>query len=97
MNSLPNNQIPRLHTAGQKYRDRQLILQMPRQDLAEELCKHILDASSTECFYQFIELRDEVAFSTGRVKDYLKQDQVGQGRVREGIRGKGGGDKRDAG
>ena len=77
MNSLPNNQIPRLHTAGQKYRDRQLILQMPRQDLSEEFCKHILDAASTECFYQFIELRDEVAFATGRVKDYLKQDQVG--------------------
>ncbi|XP_022082070.1 prickle-like protein 3 isoform X2 [Acanthaster planci] len=75
MNSLPNNQVPRLHTAGQKYRDRQLILQMPRQDLAEEFCRHILDAASTECFYQFVELRDEVAFATGRVKDYLKQDQ----------------------
>ena len=78
MNSLPNNLIPRLHSSGEKNRDRQLIIQIPRQDLAEENCQGLIDASSLESFYQYLELRDETSFGVGRVKDYLKEDQVCQ-------------------
>nr|XP_054753946.1 prickle planar cell polarity protein 3-like [Lytechinus pictus] len=74
MNSLPNNQIPRLHTPGEKYRDRQLIIQIPKQDVSEEFCHFLGDAATNESYTQFLELRDETAFGVGRVKDYLPQD-----------------------
>ncbi|XP_030850860.1 prickle planar cell polarity protein 3-B-like [Strongylocentrotus purpuratus] len=74
MNSLPNNQIPRLHTPGEKYRDRQLIIQIPKQDVSEEFCHFLGDAATNESFTQFLELRDETAFGIGKVKDYLPQD-----------------------
>lgn len=76
MNSLPNNQIPRLHTPGEKYRDRQLIIQIPKQDVSEEFCHFLGDAATNESFTQFLELRDETAFGIGKVKDYLPQDTV---------------------
>ncbi|XP_071818540.1 prickle planar cell polarity protein 3-B-like isoform X2 [Apostichopus japonicus] len=74
MNSLPNDQVPRLHTPGEKFRDRQLIIQIPKQDMAEEFCRHLGDATAVENFNQFLELREEAAFGVGRVKEYLPQD-----------------------
>ncbi|XP_071505531.1 testin-like [Diadema antillarum] len=74
MNSLPNNQIPRLHTPGEKYRDRQLIIQIPKKDVSEEYCHFLGEAASNDSFSQFLELRDETAFGVGKVKDYLPQD-----------------------
>lgn len=76
MNSLPNDQVPRLHTPGEKFRDRQLIIQIPKQDMAEEFCRHLGDATAVENFNQFLELREEAAFGVGRVKEYLPQDTV---------------------
>ena len=47
MEQLDNNKIPRVGTAGEKYRDIQLIVQLPKQDLAEEYCKQLLAAIAT--------------------------------------------------
>ncbi|XP_071957069.1 prickle planar cell polarity protein 3-B-like [Antedon mediterranea] len=75
MNSLPSPIIPKLHSAGEKYRDRQLILQIPKQDLAPEYCRHLNDSVARENFYQFLDIRDETAFGLGQVEDYLTDDK----------------------
>ncbi|XP_059483861.1 prickle planar cell polarity protein 3-A isoform X1 [Neocloeon triangulifer] len=65
--SLPSSKVPKLGTAGERYRDRQLLLQLPKQDLALAYCKHI-DAFQHASYDDFVTARNEIALDIGYVK-----------------------------
>jgi prickle len=65
---LPQEKVPKIGTSGEKFRDKQLLIQLPRQDLTINYCKHV----DTECrgsYDDFIAARNEVALDVGFVKD----------------------------
>ena len=68
MEQLPNHKVPRLGTPGEKYRDIQLIYQLPKQDLSSEYCKMLEYPAEVKEFKVFKELRDSMAMDMGVVK-----------------------------
>jgi hypothetical protein len=66
MQQLDNNKIPKLGSVGKKYHDMQLIVQLPRQDLVRDYCRH-LKADSQESFEDFCRIRDAEAIDIGHV------------------------------
>nr|XP_002731816.2 PREDICTED: prickle-like protein 3-like [Saccoglossus kowalevskii] len=75
MSSLPNSSIPKLHTPGETNRDKQMILQIPRQDLSLDFCTLMEDTEdAVEQFTNFVEYRDAEAFGIGIVKDPIPTD-----------------------
>ncbi|XP_064489395.1 prickle planar cell polarity protein 3-A-like isoform X3 [Ornithodoros turicata] len=67
---LPNHKVPRLGTPGEKYRDKQLIVQLPKQDLALAYCK-FLEQEYHRAFEDFVNIRNEIALDIGYVRDAL--------------------------
>jgi hypothetical protein len=41
MRQLPVEKVPKVGTVGERYRDRQLNLQLPKQDLSTKYCSHL--------------------------------------------------------
>jgi hypothetical protein len=66
--ALPSTKIPKLGTAGERYRDKQLMVQLPKQDLALAYCKHV-EAQHHASYEDFINARNEIALDIGYVKD----------------------------
>jgi len=64
---LPEHKVPRLGTPGEKYRDRQLIVQLPKQDLALAYCKFI-EPDNWKLFEDFVNTRNECALDIGYIK-----------------------------
>jgi hypothetical protein len=60
--------VPRLGTPGEKYRDKQLMLQLPKQDLALAYCKHV-ETQHHPSYEDFINARNEIALDIGYIKD----------------------------
>ncbi|CAN7982529.1 unnamed protein product, partial [Ixodes pacificus] len=71
---LPNHKVPRLGTPGEKYRDRQLIVQLPKQDLALAYCK-FLERECQRSFEDFVNARNEIALDIGYVREALEKTQ----------------------
>ncbi|XP_022254825.1 LIM domain-containing protein unc-97-like [Limulus polyphemus] len=69
---LPNHKVPRVGTVGEKYRDKQLILQLPKQDLALAYCKFV-EMDYSDKFEEFVNTRNEVALDIGYVKPVLTE------------------------
>ncbi|KAL1437613.1 hypothetical protein MTO96_048763 [Rhipicephalus appendiculatus] len=67
---LPNHKVPRLGSPGEKYRDRQLIVQLPKQDLALAYCK-FLERECHRAFEDFVNARNEIALDIGYVREAL--------------------------
>lgn len=72
---LPEISVPRLGTPGERYRDRQLAIQLPKQDLARAYCRHLnpKHASSAD---DFMAARNEIALDIGSVQEVLERDLV---------------------
>lgn len=72
---LPEVSVPRLGTPGERYRDRQLAIQLPKQDLARAYCRHLnpKHASSAD---DFMAARNEIALDIGSVQEVLERDIV---------------------
>lgn len=72
---LPEISVPRLDTTGERYRDRQLAYQLPKQDLARAYCRHLnpKHASSAD---DFMAARNEIALDIGNVQEVLERDLV---------------------
>ncbi|XP_076753220.1 four and a half LIM domains protein limpet isoform X9 [Xylocopa sonorina] len=70
---LPEISVPRLGTSGERYRDRQLAIQLPKQDLARAYCRHLnpKHASSAD---DFMAARNEIALDIGSVQEVLERD-----------------------
>ncbi|VDN58345.1 unnamed protein product [Dracunculus medinensis] len=67
MAQLPNNVVPRINSIGEKYREKQLMIQLPRQDLSVAYCKHLLNSVERKVFEEFINARNEIALDIGFV------------------------------
>ncbi|XP_039293877.1 prickle planar cell polarity protein 3 isoform X6 [Nilaparvata lugens] len=85
---LPESKVPKVGSPGEQYRRRQIMLQLPKQDLALAYCKH-LDSAHHSSFQDFINARNEIALDIAYVKEaptalrcpecseMLKEDDVG--------------------
>uniref|UniRef100_A0A915LG43 Uncharacterized protein n=1 Tax=Meloidogyne javanica TaxID=6303 RepID=A0A915LG43_MELJA len=67
MSQLPNHIIPRLNSIGEKNRERQLMIQLPRQDLSIAYCKHLRTPQERRLYEEFVNARNEVALDIGHV------------------------------
>lgn len=65
---MPQEKVPKIGSTGEKYRDKQLSFQLPRQDLTINYCKHI-DAENRASYDDFIAVRNELALDVGFVRD----------------------------
>ncbi|XP_054261787.1 four and a half LIM domains protein 3 isoform X4 [Macrosteles quadrilineatus] len=68
--SLPPNKVPKLGTPGEKYRDKQLVVQLPKQDLALTYCKHV-DPSLYNNYEDFVNARNEIALDIAYAKEVI--------------------------
>uniref|UniRef100_T1J1G8 LIM zinc-binding domain-containing protein n=1 Tax=Strigamia maritima TaxID=126957 RepID=T1J1G8_STRMM len=69
-NQLPNHKVPRLESPGEKYRNVQLMVQLPKQDLALAYCQHV-DPDYQTNFEDFVNARNEIALDIGYVRDRI--------------------------
>jgi len=67
-NSLPSNKVPKLGTAGEKYRDKQVVVQLPKQDLALTYCNHV-EQRHHQSYEDFINARNEIALDIGYARE----------------------------
>ncbi|KAL8575294.1 hypothetical protein ACOMHN_001839 [Nucella lapillus] len=67
MQQLPKDKVPKAGTPGERYRDLQLIRQLPRQDMSDKYCHSLHDPQAIKEFRIFRELRDQVAMDIGKV------------------------------
>ncbi|KAF8790257.1 Protein espinas like protein [Argiope bruennichi] len=67
---LPNNKVPRWKSPGEQYREKQLVLQLPKQDLALAYCSY-LDKMHQKSFEDFVNMRNELALDIAYVREYL--------------------------
>ena len=72
---LPNHKVPKWNTPGEKYREKQLLLQLPKQDLALAYCKN-LDKMHFKSFEDFVNIRNEIALDIAYVKEFLDRQNV---------------------
>lgn len=76
MSKLPNHMVPRNNSSGEKYRERQLMIQLPRQDLSISYCKHLRTAVERRIYDEFVNSRNEVALDIGFVSAQLTAPTV---------------------
>jgi prickle len=62
--SIPNEKVPKIGGQGESYRDKQLALQLPKQDLAMSYCKHI-EIQNRGSYEDFVTARNEIALDIG--------------------------------
>lgn len=72
---LPEICVPKLGSLGERHRDRQLIIQLPKQDLAKVYC-NFLDPKNFMSADAFISRRNEIALDVGTVQDVLERNLV---------------------
>lgn len=72
---LPEISVPRLGTPGERYRDRQLAIQLPKQDLAAAYCRH-LNPKHVNSADDFMTARNEIALDIGSVQDIIDTEIV---------------------
>lgn len=60
--------MPKIGSIGEKYRDKQLSYQLPRQDLTINYCKHV-ETEHRASYDDFIAARNEIALDVGFVRD----------------------------
>nr|AJV21312.1 limpet [Terebratalia transversa] len=76
MDQLENNQVPKIGSLGAKYRDHQLIVQLPLQDLSFDYTNSLGSSAEKKNFLSFLEFRDESSMDIGYVQDCISQDMV---------------------
>ena len=73
MRQLPQEKVPKLGGShGERYRERQLQLQLPKQDLSSKYCSH-LEPVHQISYNAFVSARNDVALDVGHVLDTCKQ------------------------
>jgi len=72
MRQLPAGKVPRIGSDGEHYRERQLSLQLPRQDISSKHCSH-LDPQHQSSYNAFVSARNDVALDVGHVVDLCRQ------------------------
>ncbi|ETN86193.1 PET domain protein [Necator americanus] len=67
MAQLPNHIVPRVNSSGEKHREKQLLTQLPRQDLSVAYCRHLGNNTERKVYEEFINARNEIALDIGYV------------------------------
>ena len=75
MEQLDNTKIPKIGSQGEKYRDIQIVVQLPKQDLAQEFCRHLKTPDQKKAFEEFRHVRDATAMVIGIVRE-VTEDTV---------------------
>lgn len=75
MEELDNNKVPQIGREGEKYRDIQIIVQLPRQDLSQAHCRHLQEPDQRKAFDEFRQVRDATAMDVGVAKS-VTEDTV---------------------
>jgi hypothetical protein len=75
MSMLPRDQVPKLGKVGEKYRDHQMMLQLPKQDFAVGCCQY-LSPEHKRSFDDFITARNDIAFNIAAVKAHIPDEAV---------------------
>ncbi|XP_043215188.1 prickle planar cell polarity protein 3-like isoform X2 [Amphibalanus amphitrite] len=85
MSQLPNHKVPRLGTTGEKYRERNLVHQLPAQDLALTHCRHVAPEQQ-RAFRDFVQARNDIALDVGFVRElnHSSECRKCQGVIRHG-------------
>jgi hypothetical protein len=68
--------IPRLNNIGEKNREKQLMVQLPRQDLSIAYCKHLKTPQERRLYEEFVNARNEVALDIGYVNANIQKSMV---------------------
>ena len=76
MRLLPAEKVPKLNTDGEKYRDQQLVYQLPKQDLSLKYCHHV-EAPHHTSFQDFVCARNDIALDVGHAVDGVKERSNG--------------------
>ena len=76
MRLLPAEKVPKLNTDGEKYRDQQLVYQLPKQDLSLKYCHHV-EAPHRTSFQDFVCARNDIALDVGHAVDGVKERNNG--------------------
>lgn len=71
MRQLPPEKVPKVGSVGERYRDRQLNLQLPKQDLSTKYCTH-LEQQHQASYTAFVGARNDVALDVGHVLELCK-------------------------
>lgn len=66
--SLPQEKVPKIGATGERYREKQLSYQLPKQDLALSYCKHI-EAQHNSSYEDFVSGRNDIALDIAFIKD----------------------------
>uniref|UniRef100_A0A1I7X1Z0 Four and a half LIM domains protein 2 n=1 Tax=Heterorhabditis bacteriophora TaxID=37862 RepID=A0A1I7X1Z0_HETBA len=67
MAQLPNHVVPRTNSIGEKHREKQLLAQLPRQDLSVAYCRHLGNNTERKVYEEFINARNEIALDIGYI------------------------------
>ena len=76
MRLLPAEKVPKLNTDGEKYRDQQLVYQLPKQDLSLKYCHHV-EAPHHTSFQDFVCARNDIALDVGHAVDGVTERSNG--------------------
>lgn len=63
--SIPQEKVPKIGANGERFRDKQLANQLPKQDLAMAYCKHV-DTQHRASYEDFVSARNEIALDIGK-------------------------------
>ncbi|GAB0100558.1 PET domain-containing protein [Sergentomyia squamirostris] len=66
--AIPPEKVPKVGSTGERYRDKQLAYQLPKQDLAMTYCKHV-ETQHRSSYEDFVSARNEIALDIGFIKD----------------------------
>lgn len=69
---IPQDKVPKIGTSGERYRERQLTYQLPKQDLSKEYCKHLQGAQQLASYEDFVTARNEIALDIGKYEKTKK-------------------------
>ena len=72
MRQIPTEKVPKLETDGEKYRELQLVYQLPKQDLSLKYCHHV-ESSQQASFQEFVTARNDIALDVGHPVDSAKE------------------------
>ena len=66
MRQIPDEKPPRVDSDGEKYRELQLVYQLPKQDLSLSHCHHVEGDEHRAAFADFVSARNALALDVGR-------------------------------
>ena len=71
MNCLPKDKVPKRASIGDRWRERQLAYQLPRQDLALAYCRYV-EAQNHVSYQDFVAARNDIALDIAYVKEHTR-------------------------